>query len=424
MKQIVLSTLSIFFILLGRAQSNRVFSGGEMLNFGTIDISLNVEKSWSSERNAHPGYFSSLENANYIGYSDEAHIDGYIKKYGNSAFTFPVGNGRDLRTLEISKPDAITDAFATAWIEGDPTSNIDPTEPHAGKHSVLAVAQTISSVSKAGQWDWQTGEDGTLGTETTGNGDGLLITVSIPDMSKFADESDLRLVGWNGTQWIDLSKKPTATGNKEDSKLSGIMIPGISAIGIGKIASTSLVKIISLAATASNCNTILKWETSVENNSSIFILEQSEDNINFHTISSLATAGSPSGNKYSKEVTQPFGIAYYRLKIQHIDGTYEYSPEISVNSTCHGIENIRVYPNPVVDNEKVNLRFATSYEGNAELMIISSAGQLVLKNYVQVKSQNNLLTIDINHLIHGTYFINIAGSNGEQIGSTIQFIKQ
>ena len=424
MKQFLLSIFSIFFLLIGYAQSNRVFSGVEALNFGTVDISLQRGTVWSSERNANPGYFSSLENAKFIGYSDEAHIDGYIKKYGNSAFIFPVGNGKDLRALEISKSDAITDAYATAWIEGDPTSNIDPTEPHAGEHSVLAVDQIISSVSKAGQWDWQTGEAGNLGIGTTGNGDGLLITVSMPDMSKFADESDLRLVGWNGTQWIDLSRKPTATGNKEDSKLSGTMIPGITAIAIGKIASVPLVKIVSLTASTSNCNTILKWETSVENNSSIFIVEQSEDNISFHTISSLATLGSSNGSKYAKEVTQPYGNAYYRLKIQHANDRYEYSPVILNNNICHGIEDFQIYPNPVVDNEKINLRFTTSYDGAAELMILSNTGQQVLKKMVQVKSENNLLTIEINNLIHGTYFINIIGSNREQIGSTIQFIKQ
>ncbi len=424
MKQILLSALSIFFLLLGYTQSNRVFSGGEALSFGTVDVSVNKGTAWSSERNANPGYFSSVENANYIGYSDEAHIDGYIKKYGNSAFIFPVGNGKDLRTLEISSPNAATDAYATAWIEGEPSINLDPTEPFAGNHPVTKIAETISSVSAVGQWDWQSGESGNLGAGTTGNGDGLTITVSIPDMTGFATESELRLVGWNGKQWIDLSKKPTATGNKEDSKLSGTMIPGISAIAIGKTVSAPLVKIASITASASNCNTMLKWETSVENNSSIFIIEQSEDNINFNTISSLATSGSFGGSRYAKEITQPYGIAYYRIKIQHANGTYEYSPNISANNKCHGIGNIRAYPNPVVDNENINLRFSTSYEGAAELMIVNNTGQQVLKKFVQIKSENNLLTLVIKHLIHGTYFINLIGLNREQIGSTIQFIKQ
>lgn len=54
-------------------------------------------------------------------------------------------------------------------------------------------------------------------------------------MRSFAEPAALRLVGWNGSNWIDLSNNPTANGNTEDSQLSGIMIPGISALAIGRI---------------------------------------------------------------------------------------------------------------------------------------------------------------------------------------------
>ena len=47
-------------------------------------------------------------------------------------------------------------------------------------------------------------------------------------MRSFAEPSELRIVGWNGLQWVDLSGKPTATGNTEYSNLTGIMIAGIS----------------------------------------------------------------------------------------------------------------------------------------------------------------------------------------------------
>lgn len=412
------------FLTHAYTQSNHVFSGGEVLNIGVVDISLNNPISWTSERSIRPGYFSVVERANYIGYSDQANIDGYVKKYGNVPFIFPVGNGKDLRTLEISKPDKITDAYATAWIEGDPSNTLDPTEPYAGKHSVLATNGTIAAVSIAGQWDWQAGESGNLGAETTGNGNGLTITVSMPDMSKFADASELRLVGWNGSSWIDLSGQATATGNKENSLISGTMIPGISAVAIGKTASASLVKITSFSASSSNCNTLLTWETSVENKSSIFIIEQSINAIQFSTISSVAVAGLPDGARYTKEIMQPVGAAYYRIKIQHPNGTHEYSSTISLMNKCKAIEKILVYPNPVVSNENINLNFTSYYEGDAELIIIGSSGQRVLKKSIEITTNNNKLSIDIKHLIHGTYFISLMASNGEQLGTTSQFVKQ
>jgi hypothetical protein len=255
----IFSTLlfGLFLSSNGYCQTNHVHSGAEALNFGTIDVSTSTGTVWSTDRSKLPGYFSASGDGNYIGFSDKISIDGYVKKYGNTAFVFPVGNGNGLRALEISKPKIITDAYATAWIEGDPTNDLDLTEPFAGKHPILAVAGAIAGVSRVGQWDWQVGEGGNLGDSSTGNGEGLIVAVNIPDMSNFCDKSDLRLVGWNGKNWIDLSGKPTATGNKKDSRLFGTMVAGITAIAIGKTNPAPFVKIKSFVASNANCKTIL-----------------------------------------------------------------------------------------------------------------------------------------------------------------------
>jgi hypothetical protein len=423
MKQIVLASIYIHFIFIGYAQSNYVFSGSEVLNFDILDLSIKRGTSWSSERTSNPGYFSLIEQAKYIGYSDQANVDGYVKKYGNTPFLFPVGSGKDLRTLEISKPTNVTDAFATSWIEGDPGKNIDPTAPNAGKHSVESVTGPIVSVSKVGQWDWQIGANDNLGQGTTGNGVGLTITVSIPDMSRFANTSELRLVGWNGTAWIDLSGKPTATGNLENSELSGTMILGITAIAIGKIESIPDIKLKNIYVISSGCNTILKWETSFENSSSSINIEQSLDGLNFYQIASLPSTPSTSGNTYSKIVVQQFGVAYYRLKLINSNGTYSYSHVISFDNKCNEMNSIQIFPNPVADNEILNIRLTTLYEGPCNLMIQNSIGQIVYKKSVEIKQGINYLTPDIKNLSHGSYSIKITGTNGVQIITSKIFIK-
>ena len=415
---------TLLFVLNGYTQANRVFSGGEVVNFSIVDISAMGGQAWRSERAAQPGYFSSIENASYTGYSDQHNIDGYIKKYGNNAFVFPVGTGNDLRILEISKPEKISDAYATAWIEGDPSNSNDPTDYYSAKHPVLSLTSPIVSVSKAGQWDWQVGENANLGDGTTGNGEGLIITVSIPDMTQFSDVSELRLVGWNGSSWVDLSGRSTATGNNENSKLSGVMITGISAIAIGKVSTVSRTKVTSFSVSAFNCNTLLKWETSSENRSSTFILEKSLDKIDFQPIESISTISSSGGNIYTREVVQPLGMTYYRLGIKQPNGEIEYSKVDSIKNKCNEIEYMLVYPNPVVGNQQMNLRFTTAYNGVAQLVIFKFNGQKVINKPVQVKSGINEMKIDLSNLINGTYFINLMGSKGEKIGIGTQFIKQ
>jgi hypothetical protein len=424
MKLLLLFTFSVVGLAFGYAQSNRVFSGMEIFNYGILDISLNGSSTWTSERSSQPGYYCALENAIYIGYSDDSNIDGYIKKYGNTAFVFPVGNGKDLRTLEISKPNQLTDAYATAWIEGDPSRNLDPTTPYAGEHPVTAVEGNIIVVSKTGQWDWQVGEAANLSSTSTGNGAGLLLTVSIPDMTAFADADELRLVGWNGSSWVDLSAKPTATGNKEDSKLSGTMIAGISAIGIGKIESVPFIKLDSISASSSFCMTNLKWTTSFENNSSLFLIEQSRDGFSFYTTAAVPSSGLFNGHSYSKDLEQPPGLIYFRLKMLNNKSAYKYSQTVSVNNKCNETNEVRLFPNPVSNKENIHLRFTTSYEGEGSLTIVNTMGQKVFEKSVQITPGTNLVSTDVKRITHGIYFIKIMGANGEQIVEGRQFFKE
>ena len=324
MKFLFITGIQIFLLVNSYAQSNHVFAGGEILNFDTVDIATNHTTTWTTERSYNPGYFSSFGNAIYIGYSDTINFDGYVKKYGNTAFVFPVGSNHDLRTLAISNPAYITDAYATAWMEGDPSFNRDPTPPYAGFHSIASVKDPIVVVSKSGQWDWQIGKGNNLGSGTTGNGVGLTITVSMPNMTDFAKPSELRLVGWNGNSWIDLSGKPTATGNKEDSFISGTMIAGISSIAIGK-----------------------------------------------------------TGDRY----------------------------------------NAILFPNPVSQFEKINLRFNSNYTGVAELIIYNIIGQKVMLQSIEINNGINTIPINVMNLTKGGYYIDLISADGERIVTGKRFVK-
>lgn len=414
----------IVFLSSGYSQTNHIYSGGEAINFGIIDISTSNGTSWSSERSKHPGYFSAIGNANFIGYSDKIYIDGYVKKYGNTSFVFPVGNGNGLRTLEISKPNLSSDTYATAWIEGDPTNNLDPTAPFSGKHPVHAVSGEIIEISKAGQWDWLVGEGGNLGDSTTGNGVGISITVNMPDMSYFSDKSDLRLAGWNGKTWIDLSGKPTATGNKKDSKIHGTMIAGITAIAIGKTNPAPFVKIKSLAASMSNCKTILNWETSFEDAPVRYYVERSFDGIVFETIKSGDLPGSKVGNKYRMEIEQPNGICFYRLKFQNTYGSIIFSGIVSAYNKCNTIEILALYPNPVTNKENITLRFKTLNQGRANLTVYNTIGQNILNKQIEIKKGINAIEINVQSLVNGAYYINITDQGGNKMSIAKKFIKQ
>ncbi|WP_206445600.1 Ig-like domain-containing protein [Spirosoma sordidisoli] len=196
------------------------------MNSGTV--SLATSTTWVTDRSATPGYFAATGTAVYSGADDTHNVNGYVKHYAsaaNQAFSFPVGSGTDYRSLGVSGTRSASSVIGVAWIVGDPTSTTDPTTPSAGTHATTALGTGITAVSTAGMWDWQ---------DLTNDAVGLTVTVSIPNMSSFGLASDLRLVGWNGSQWVNLSGSAGASGNTENSTLSGSMIAGITALAVGK----------------------------------------------------------------------------------------------------------------------------------------------------------------------------------------------
>lgn len=399
---------------------NKVFTGAEMVNFSTISLSTPGGQSWLTDRLATPGYFSVTNGATYSNSSDAYNINGYVKKYGNQAYTFPVGNGVDLRTLRISAPTAATDSYATAWILGDPSGNLDPTGPNGGPHDVTSVTFPVYAVSRVGQWDWQAGVD--MGT--TGDGINLTITVSIPDMTVFSLASNLRLVGWNGTSWIDLSGMPTATGNTENSTLFGYMQAGISAVAIGSAWWVLPVKLVSFTAQEKACSAELNWSTADEESFDHFEIERSGNAISFQKISTVNAKGNKTENNYSYTINQDVPESYYRLKMVNKDGSLTYSPVKYVKINCKpNTRFIKLYPNPV-NNGNVFLSFGSEISGVAQIVLFNEAGQQVTKTKTTLTNGNNNIIIDVSHLPKGIYFIHLITADHKSLFQPQKIIRE
>ncbi len=218
---------------------NHVFEGTEHTAFG--DVSLRTSPDWSTDRGAAPGgqgFFSAVGLAQYTGANDTYNIDGYVKHYANAAnqsYSFPVGTGSDLRRLSIDGTIPNEAQVAVAWIVGNPSTTIDPTD--AGVHDITKHESAIAEVIKEGQWDWEVFKESFVGAK---------ISVSIPDLTGYTNYTakDLRLVGWNGTKWINLSGDNEGTSLNEDASVTGTMQDGITAVTVGfkKTAKIELIK--------------------------------------------------------------------------------------------------------------------------------------------------------------------------------------
>ncbi len=418
---LLLLTTNIF------SQGNHVLSGGEAANRGVIDLATPGGQSWSTDRASLPGYFSGIMGTSFTGASDAANINGYVKKYGNESFTFPVGTGADIRTVLINNNAGLnSDAYSTAWIVGDPSNNLDPTAPNMGAHSIISMGPGIISVSPIGQWDWEVGNAGNLGTGTTGTGLGVPITVTIPDMSNFASIANLRLVGWDGTQWIDLSGGSTANGNTENSTLSGSMVTGITAIAIGSTSFILPVKLVSFSAKEKDCMVEVSWITAEEINSSKYELEQSTDGIYFNKIATVNSRNADNGSSYFTTIKQQKQNSYYRLKMVDKDGRFEYSGIILLSGNCSGvIDHMNLYPNPVTTaSGQLTLEFNLKYTGNARIAITNSLGQELINQSITIINGLDVYKLNSNSLKAGVYYLQVIDAYGNRIGLPKKFIIQ
>jgi hypothetical protein len=329
---------------------------------------------------------------------DAQHVNGYVSKTGDDAFTFPVGSGTDLRTLAISAPTDVTDQYSVAWMVGDPTTNGDPSDGNA-MHSTASVTGPIASVSMAGQWDW---------VPVSGTGAGLTVTVSIPDLSATGVlAADLRLVGWNGTSWIDLSGSSNATGNTEGSTLSGTMQAGITAIGIGSTSVELPIVFNAFTVTQKECTAVLNWSTSMEKNNDYFQVERSADGRNFKAIGNQDSKGNSNilqHYAYTDNAPLP-GTNFYRIAQIDIDGKRTTTGIKNVYFSCEA-DGIKVYP--TISSGIVYVSLPEGYE-QATLSVFNILSQQLNLSFTD-KGQR-LRTVKLNGLSAGTYFLRVANGN-------------
>jgi hypothetical protein len=325
--------------------------------------------------------------------TDAQHVDGYVSKSGTTAFIFPVGSSTDIRTLAMTAPAAIAEIGA-AWFAGDPGTVTDPSD--GSTHSVTSVAAPLQSVSTLGFWDW---------VPVSGSDDGITVTVSIPDVGGFASTIDLRLVGWNGTQWISLSSSANATGTAEGSILSGTIPAGtaITALAIGSTSTPLPVSFSAFNVQSEDCKVLIQWSTARENNNDYFLVEHSTDGRAFTELEKVAAAGNSRETQfYSTTDRHPAeGQNLYRIQQVDRDGRSSSTKVQSVLVRCSNGKGIKIYP--TVSNNSIQILLPAGYE-EATIDLLTTLGQ---KINVPITGGNLSYRIAIDQLASAMYIVRI-----------------
>ncbi len=156
------------------------------------------------------------------------------------------------------------------------------------------------------------------------------------------------------------------------------------------------VELTSFAGRTAGKSILLGWETASEDGNEGFAIERSADGRNFTKIGYQAGAGtSTSSITYSFTDDAPLsGSNYYRLRQNDLTGGFSYSEVIVIDFIDEvATSYLRVAPNPVTDEMRVNL--VGEWEETFRVQLIDQNGKQVKNLTKQNTTTFNLMVGDL-----------------------------
>jgi hypothetical protein len=185
------------------------------------------------------------------------------------------------------------------------------------------------------------------------------------------------------------------------------------------------VKLIDFAGQSMNNRNLLSWKTAMEVDNLGFAIERSFDGIKYEQMgfvnSKSADGNSNSQLNYQFTDLNPVGkTQYYRLKQIDQNGDFSYSNIVVLKTPGRTFLSGGIFPNPVISD--VNIKVQSAVIERPKLEVFDIGGRLVASKLVQLEQGSNKISLPVQHLKAGTYFIRMVSSGGNILND--KFVKQ
>jgi hypothetical protein len=166
---------------------------------------------------------------------------------------------------------------------------------------------------------------------------------------------------------------------------------------------------IELISFKANCSSNkIEWITASETNNELFILQGTNDGINFTNLDTIPGAGNSNQMLYYSLPLGDWGFSYFRLQQKDFDGSFENSFMITGCPQSGVLEPI-LFPNPNSG------QFIIKHNSIYTFEVIDMTGRLVWSE------KSSRVNFDLTNLTDGEYFIKLT-SQYEKI-KTFKFVK-
>lgn len=317
-------------------------------------------------------------------------VDGFVRKTGNTAFTFPVGDNGVYAPVSISAPANVTHHFTARYTNADP----DPLYDDALKDA------TIDHLSNCEYWI----------VDRTNGASNVSVTLGwdTPRSCGVTAPADLVVARWNGSQWKDHGNGSWTGTTTSGTVTTAAAVTAFSPFTLASRTSANPlpVELLFFDAQAQGATVPCSWSTATELANDHFEVERSRDGIDFATIGEVAGAGNSQVQlDYVFVDTDPLpGLSYYRLKQVDLDGALAWSAIVPVQRSTSAV--LTLYPNPASD--VVHLQPVANAAQPVSAMIHDGAGRMVRELEAGALSG----PIDVSDLPAGAYSLRVTGIDG------------
>ncbi len=158
----------------------------------------------------------------------------------------------------------------------------------------------------------------------------------------------------------------------------------------------------------------LFWSTATEENMDYFIIERSNDGINFIDIGKVMAKNTPSSYTYKDFESMVGMINYYRIRAVEKNSEATTTKIISISeSDDELLSTWPIYPNP--SNTEINIRLNSKINTRANILIYDVIGKVAVNQTEDIKVGVKVYSVDISSLQSGIYFVEIKNDINEII---------
>ncbi len=319
------------------------------------------------------------------GTSNASHVNGYVRKLGTGAFTYPVGDASMYQQV-IVNPSANASGMVVKYFAADAgtapfgTTGTDPTPLQYYNHLEYWTISPVTSATGVVTIFWDSYNNQGIGAV-----------------------SDLRVAHLTGGQWLN-EGTGSGAGTIASGSVTSNALSAWSPFTLGSLSSNSPlpIELTDFSASASNCQVSLVWHAATEINFDHYELQTSTDAINFTALTTLPAKGNNSSYAYQYN-PRTQGTLYYRLEMVSTDGSVGYSHIISADVACGENE---VHVSPVPTSGMLNI--STGSQSALSCRVSDNQGRVI--RFLQVNDMNS--QVDLGQEQAGIYSLVLTMADG------------